>query len=144
MPVNLENPAVAIGLFSFQSQCQRMFKPPHSCTHLISVQLSSVAQPCLTLCDPWTAARQASLSITNSRSLHKLMSIELVMPSNHLILCSPLLLILPSIFPSIRVFGSVLHIKVLELQPQHQSFQLQHQLQWGRGCHERLQMVTGL
>ena len=54
---------------------------------------------------PWTAARQASLSITNSRSLPKLMSIESVMPSNHLILCHPLLL-LPSIFPSIRVFSS--------------------------------------
>ena len=54
---------------------------------------------------PWTAARQASLSITNSRSLLKLMSIELVMPSNHLILCRPLLL-LPSIFPSIRVFSN--------------------------------------
>ena len=60
---------------------------------------------------PWTAARQASLSITNSRSLLKLMSIELVMPSNHLILCRPLLL--PSIFSSIRVFSneSVLHIR---------------------------------
>ena len=54
---------------------------------------------------PWTAARQASLSITNSRSLLKLMSIELVMPSNHLILCYPLLLP-PSIFPSIRVFSN--------------------------------------
>ena len=54
---------------------------------------------------PWTAAHQASLSITNSQSLLKLMSIELVMPSNHLILCCPLLL-LPSIFPSIRVFSS--------------------------------------
>ena len=54
---------------------------------------------------PWTAARQASLSITNSRSLLKLMSIESVMPSNHLILCHPLLL-LPSILPSIRVFSS--------------------------------------
>ena len=54
---------------------------------------------------PWTAARQASLSITNSRSLLKLMSIESVMPSNHLILCHPLLL-LPSIFPSIRVFSN--------------------------------------
>ena len=54
---------------------------------------------------PWTAARQTSLSITNSRSLLKLMSIESVMPSNHLILCHPLLL--PSIiFPSIRVFSS--------------------------------------
>ena len=59
---------------------------------------------------PWTAQRQASLSITNSRSLFKLMSIESVMPSNHLILCHPLLP--PSIFPSIRVFSneSVLHI----------------------------------
>ena len=52
---------------------------------------------------PWTAACQASLSITNSQSLLKLMSIELVMPTNHLILCHPLLL-LPSIFPSVRVF----------------------------------------
>ena len=52
---------------------------------------------------PWTTARQASLSITNSQSLPKPMSIELVMPSNHLILCRPLLL-LPSIFPSTRVF----------------------------------------
>ena len=61
---------------------------------------------------PWTAVRQASLSITNSRSLLKLMSITLVMPSNHLILCHPLLL-LPSIFPSIRVFSneSVLRIR---------------------------------
>ena len=54
---------------------------------------------------PWTAARQASLSIINSRSLLKLMSIESVMPSNHLILCHPLLL-LPSNFPSIRVFSN--------------------------------------
>ena len=54
---------------------------------------------------PWTAASQASLSITNSRSLFKCMSIELVMPSNHLILCRPLLLP-PSIFPSIRVFSN--------------------------------------
>ena len=61
---------------------------------------------------PWTAACQASLSITNSWNLLKLMSIELVMPSNHLILCCPLLL-LPSIFPSIRVFSheSALHIR---------------------------------
>ena len=54
---------------------------------------------------PWTAARQASLSITNSRSLLKLISIESVMPSSHLILCCPLVL-LPSIFPSIRVFSN--------------------------------------
>ena len=61
---------------------------------------------------PWTVARQASLSITNSRSLLKLMSIEVAMPSNHLILCCPLL-ILPSIFPSIRVFSkeSALYIR---------------------------------
>ena len=61
---------------------------------------------------PWTAARQASLSITNSWSLLKLMSIESVMPSSHLILCRPLLLP-PSIFPSIRVFSkeSALHIR---------------------------------
>ena len=61
---------------------------------------------------PWTAAHQASLSFTNSRSLLKLMSIESVMPSNHLILCRPLLL-LPSIFPGIRVFSNelALHIR---------------------------------
>ena len=61
---------------------------------------------------PWTAACQASLSITNSQSLLKLMSIEMVMPSNHLILCHPLILP-PSIFPSIRLFSnkSVLHIR---------------------------------
>ena len=68
---------------------------------------------------PWTAALQASLSITSSRSLPKLMSIESVMPSNHLILCRPLLL-LPSVFPSIRVFSneSALHIR----WPKHWSF----------------------
>ena len=61
---------------------------------------------------PWTAARQASLSITKSQSLLKLMSFESLMPSNHLILYHPLLL-LPSIFPSIRVFSndSALHIR---------------------------------
>ena len=67
-----------------------------------SVQSLSHVQLCAT---PWTAARQASLSITNSQSLIKVMSVELVMPSNHLILCRPLLL-LPSIFPSIRVFSN--------------------------------------
>ena len=61
---------------------------------------------------PWMAARRASLSSTNSQSLFKLMSIESLMPSSHLILCRPLLL-LPAIFPSIRVFSSesVLHIR---------------------------------
>ena len=74
----------------------------------ISAQLSHVQL----LVTPWTAARQASLSITNSWSLLKLMSIVSVMPPNHLILCHPLLLP-PSIFPSIRVFSneSVLCIK---------------------------------
>ena len=67
-------------------------------------QFSSVTQSCPTLCDPWTAAPQASLSTTNSQSLLKLMSIESVMPSNHLILCCPLLL--PSVFPSIRIFSN--------------------------------------
>ena len=70
-----------------------------------SVQFSSVPQSCLTLATPWTVAHQASLSITSSWSLCKLMSIASVMPSNHLILCHPLLL-LPSIFPSIRVFSN--------------------------------------
>ena len=68
----------------------------------ISVQLLNSVQLFAT---PWTAACQASLSITNSLSLHKLMSIESVMQSNHLILCRPLLLP-PSIFPSIRLFSN--------------------------------------
>ena len=78
----------------------------------ISVQFSSVSQSCLTLCDPMDCRTQASLSITNSRSPPKPMSIESVMPSNHLILCRPLIL-LPSIFPNIRVFSneSVLRIR---------------------------------
>ena len=70
-----------------------------------SVQFSSVAQSCLTLCDPWITARQASLSITNSQSSLKLMSIDSVMPFSHLVLCCPLLL-LPLIPPSIRVFSN--------------------------------------
>ena len=71
------------------------------------VQFSSVAQFSVQLpATPWTAAHQASLSITNTWSLPKLMSIESVMPSNHLILCCPLLL-LPSIFPNMRVFSNV-------------------------------------
>ena len=83
--------------------------------YVVVVQSLSRVQLFATL---WTAARQASLSITNSRSLLKLTSTESVIPSNHLILCHPLLL--PSIFPSIRVFsdGSVLHIR----WPKDQSF----------------------
>ena len=70
------------------------------------------SQSCATLCDPMYPSSQTSLSITNSQSLPKLMSIESVMPSNHLILCH-LLLLLPSIFPNIRVFSheSALHIR---------------------------------
>ena len=78
----------------------------------VNIQFSSVAQSCPTFATPWTAACQASLSITSSQGLLKLMSIESVMPSNHLIPCHPLLLP-PSIFPSIRLFSneSVLCIK---------------------------------
>ena len=87
----------------------------------------SVTQSCPTLCNPWTAACRASLSFTISWSLLKLLSIESVMPSNHLILCCPFLL-LPSIFPSIRVFSQWVQsfhqlAKGLEPQLQHQSFQ---------------------
>ena len=76
-----------------------------------SVQFSSLAQSCLIPVNPWIIARQASQSITNSWSSLKLMSIESVMPSSHLILCHPLLL-LPPIPPSIRVFSneSTLHM----------------------------------
>ena len=79
------------------------------------VQFSSVQFSCSVVSDsatPWTGALQASLSITNSQSLLKFMSIASAMPSNHLILCCPLLL-LPSIFPSIKGFSneSVLHIR---------------------------------
>ena len=89
----------------------------HYCLLLSSVQLScSVVSNSLT---PWTAAHQASLSITNFRSLLKLMSIESVMPCNHLSLYHPFLF-LPSIFPSIRAFSneSALHIR----QPKYWSF----------------------
>ena len=85
-------------------------------------QFSSVTQSRPTLCDPmdcstpgfvtpWTAAYQASLSINNSRSLLKLMSIKLVMSSNHFMLCHPFLLP-PSIFPSIRVFSNMLALHI--------------------------------
>ena len=86
------------------------------CSHSQSIQLLSRVQLFGT---PWTAAPQASLSSTSSRSSLRLTSIESVMPSSHLILCHPLLL-LPSIFPNIRVFPneSVLHIR----WPQYWSF----------------------
>ena len=95
-----------------------MERPPvkASLTFISSVQSLSRVQLFVT---PWTAARQASLSVTSSRSPPKPMSIELVMPSNHFILCR-LHLLLPSIFPSIRVFSnkSALHI----MWPKYWSF----------------------
>ena len=90
------------------THCLGAWDTSHVQGEFSSVQSLSRVRLCAT---PWTAAHQASLSITNSQSLLKLMSIELVMPSNHLLCC--LLLLLPSIFPSIRVFSkeSVLHIR---------------------------------
>ena len=76
-----------------------------SCMHSLFWELVQSLSHVPLFATPWTAAQQASLSITNSRSSLKLMSIELVIPSNHLILCRPLLLP-PSIFPSIRVFSN--------------------------------------
>ena len=88
----------------------------------------SVIQSCLTLCKPWTAACLGSLSFTISSSLFKLMSIELVMQSNHLFLCHPLLF-LPSIFPSIRDFSNELALCIR--WPKDWSFTFQHQsFQW--------------
>ena len=91
----MEERHLSIGLFLFS----------------ISVQFSSVTQSCLTLCDPMNCSTPGLPSITNSWSLPKPMSIELVMPSNHSIPCHPLLL--PSIFPTIRAFSneSDLHIR---------------------------------
>ena len=85
-----------------------------------SVRFSSVAHHVQLFVTPWSAAHQASLSFTTSRSLLRLMSMESVMPSNHLVLCHPLLL--PSIFPSIRVFSneSVLCIR----WPKHWNFSI--------------------
>ena len=96
--------------------------------HLTPLRISSVQllSPVRLFATPWIAARQASLSITNSRSSPKLMSIESVMPSSHLILCRPLLL-LPPISPSISLFQWVNSshevAKISELQLYHHSFQ---------------------
>ena len=102
-------PAFSLSSFTF---IKILFNSSLSAIRVVqfsSVQLLSRVRLFAT---PWTAARQASLSITNSRNLLKLMSIELVMPSKHLILCHPLLRP-PLIFPSIRIFSneSVLHIR---------------------------------
>ena len=95
------NPSLEVdGGFPFQVH------PSLNSPSSLLVQFSSVAQSCVRLfATPWTAACQASLSITNPQSLLKLVSIESMVPSNHLILSRPLLL-LPSIFPSIRVFSN--------------------------------------
>ena len=103
--------------WKYQLQCQLQATSAQFSCSVVTNSLQS----------PWTEACQAFLSITNSQSLLKHMSIKSVRPSNHLILCHPLLL-LPSIFPSIRVFSSEASsshqvAKVLELQLQHQSFQ---------------------
>ena len=89
----------------FILSCITVSLPNHFKDKVIWPQFISVAQSCWLFATPWTAACQASLSINSSQSLLKLLSIESVMPSNHLILCPPLLL-LPSIFPSIRVFSN--------------------------------------
>ena len=113
-PTSLSSPALAAGFFTFSTTCKApriepsSFKSPGSASRffplaplarpLLFIQFSSVSRVLLFV-TPWTAAHQASLSITNSRSLLKLMSIELVVPSNHLILCHSLLLHLQS-FPA--------------------------------------------
>ena len=100
----LRNPPI-FSLWTFLVDCKiKIFALKNSkySVQFSSVQLLSPVQPFVT---PWTEAPQASLSITNSQSLLKLMPIELVMSSNHLILCCPLLL-LPSVFLSIRVFSN--------------------------------------
>ena len=98
-----------MSVFPIVKELWKFYLKPRLSFEISSVQLLSHFQLFAT---PWTAARQASLSITNYRSLLKLMSTESMMSSNHLILCCPLFL-LPSIFPSIRVFSneSVLHIR---------------------------------
>ena len=108
--VCIGRPTAAVTKSVFVS-CNRWSKLPqiewlNTNLYLIVLEVSSVQPLCLVqlFASPWTAAHQASLSITNSPSLLKLMSIESVMPSNHLILCHRLLL--PSIFPSIRVFSN--------------------------------------
>ena len=119
-PRSLMSPALSGGFFTASATWESPFVKNQFC----SIQSLSHIRLFAT---PWTAVYQASLSIASSQSLLKLMSIESLMPSNHLILCQPLLL-LSSIFPSIRVFSnesSSSHqvAKGLEFQLQHQSFQ---------------------
>ena len=94
-------PAFVLSSFTF---IKRFFSSS-SFSAIRVVQFSSGVQSCLTLCEPMNRSMPGPLSITNSQSLLRLMSIESVMPSNHLILCH-LLLLLPSIFPSLRIFSN--------------------------------------
>ena len=121
MPAKLKNSAVATGLEKVRSYSILKKGNAKECSNYCTIALISHASQfssvqslsCVQLfAPPWTAACQASLFVTNSQSLLNLMSIESVMPSNHLVFCHPLLL-LPSIFASIRVFSneSVLHIR---------------------------------
>ena len=105
-----KGPAAGLGALSVALHARDLLKEVtiiYSTSTIVSVQFSSgqSLSRVQLFATPWTVAHQASLSITNSQSLHKLMSIESVMPYNYLILCPPLVL-LPSIFPSIRVFSN--------------------------------------
>ena len=102
-----------VGPLSMMIGVQKVHLRLLACLHLYTCQFSSVSHSCPTFVTPWAAARQASLSTTSSWSLLKLMSIESLMPSSHLTLCPPLLL-LPSIFPSIGSF---------QMRPLPKSFQ---------------------
>ena len=125
--VGIDYKKSSVGRIIQNHSCQFLKDPPQQVRIVTSVKAMFSSVQSLSLVwlfvTPWIAARQASLSITNSRSLLKLMSIESVMPSSHLILCRPLLL--PPIPPSIRVFPNVSSshqvAKVLEFQRQHQS-----------------------
>ena len=114
--------------------------PPHAWSEFLPRRISVVAVQSLgrvqLFATPWTAARQASLSITISRSLLKLMSIESVMPPNHLILCRPRLLP-PSIFPSIRVFSNESALQIR--WPKHWSFSFRSWTQ-PNGCFKLLSL----
>ena len=117
-PMNHSTPGLPVRhhLPEFFLRMQIWMHPPPAgnpyLSELQSVQFIQYRSRVQLFVTPWTAAHQASLSITNSQSLLKLMSVESVMPSNHLILCCPLLL-MPSVFPSIRAFSneSTLHMR---------------------------------
>ena len=114
-----DSPGKNKGARSKSKICRELTDVPVCVSRLVQFSSVQLLSHVWLFATPWTAACQASLSITNSQSLLKLMSIESVMPSNHLILCRPLLL-LPSIFPNIRVFSNelVLHI----MWPKYWSF----------------------